>query len=71
MCMFSSPSMPAAPPPPAPPAPPKDVDPAISAAKEDERRRAALARGRSSTILTGGRGLTSEPRTAGKSLLGQ
>ena len=72
MCVFSSPGIPAPPPlPPAPPPPPKDVDPEVQKAREDERRRARLAAGRSGTILTGGQGVTAPAYTAGKTLLGQ
>lgn len=72
MCVFSSPSIPAPPaPPPAPPPLPKPVDPEVQKAREDERRRAKLAVGRSATILTGGQGLGAPAYTAGKTLLGQ
>ena len=45
--------------PPSPPKPPKVTDPAVQQAEEDAKKRAALARGRSATILTtsGGSGL--------------
>jgi hypothetical protein len=67
MCMFG-PSMPSAP----PPAPTQD-DGAVKAAAEAERRRASNAKGRASTILTGGQGdTTGAPveRPALKALLG-
>lgn len=64
---------PATPPPPVTPpesAPTKN-DPAVKGAGEAERKRAALAQGRGSTILTGSRGITSDANTAKKTLLGQ
>ena len=51
MCFFSSPSMPGAPPPPAPPpASPTEVDPAVQAARDEQKRRTAEMRGYASTI---------------------
>jgi len=74
MCFFSAPvpSFPAPPPPPpAPPPPPTPLDPAVTAARTKDRRLAALAQGRTSTILTSGLGLTTEPSAgAKKQLLG-
>lgn len=71
MCM-SSPSTPTPPPPPPPPPEAaKDTDPAIAKARQDERRRAQLAAGRQSTILTGGQGDTSDAKTMKKTLLGE
>ncbi|MDP1748266.1 MAG: hypothetical protein Q8L22_02320 [Reyranella sp.] len=79
MCMFSSaPSMPSMPPlpaaPPPPPEPPQAADPAVKAARDDARRRAAGLQGYRSTIATSGLGLAdaSAPNTTGyKTLLGQ
>lgn len=79
MCFFSMPAMPAPPPmPPAlpaapePPASPTQADPAVKAAREDARRRAAGLQGYRSTIATSGLGLQSAPvTTALKTLLGQ
>ncbi len=78
MCLFSMPAMPPMPPaPPAPPAPPLDpvqADPAVKAAREDARRRAAGLQGYRSTIATSGLGLGNTPSpatTALKTLLGQ
>ena len=72
MCMFSSPSPPPAPPPPPPPPePPKETDERVRKSRLDERRRAMLAGGRQSTILTGPGGLSDPPDTAEKTLLGQ
>lgn len=54
-----------------PPAPPTLSDNAaeIDAAQQAERQR-RMAAGRASTVLTGGQGLTTEPPTAAKKLLG-
>lgn len=73
MCFFSAPSMPPPPPPPpAPPQPPKDADPAVKAARDDARRRAAGMQGYGSTIATTGLGVTGPATTTGlKNLLGQ
>ena len=73
MCFFSSPSMPAPPPPPArPPEPPRDADPAVKAARDDARRRAAGMQGYGSTIATSGQGVTGKAvTTALKNLLGE
>ncbi len=78
MCLFSMPAMPSLPPmPPAPPAPPvtpTQADPAVKAARDDARRRAAGLQGYRSTIATSGLGLTGAPApvtTALKTLLGQ
>ncbi|MDP2332479.1 MAG: hypothetical protein Q8M19_17455 [Reyranella sp.] len=81
MCLFSMPAMPApspmppAPPtPPAPPVSPTQADPAVKAAREDARRRAAGLQGYRSTIATSGLGLSAQPAavtTALKTLLGQ
>lgn len=49
---------------------PTEVDPAVSAAREDERRRRAAAAGQRSTILTGAGGLTQSAQTGQKTLLG-
>ncbi|MDP2329450.1 MAG: hypothetical protein Q8M19_01965 [Reyranella sp.] len=81
MCLFSMPAMPASPPmppapptPPAPPVTPTQADPAVKAAREDARRRAAGLQGYRSTIATSGLGLQSVPNmtaSALKTLLGQ
>ena len=64
--------MPAPPePPPPPPEPPKETDEEVKRARGQERKMAMLAAGRSSTIKTGGRGLTSQATLQKKSLLGQ
>lgn len=71
--VFSKPKTPDPPPPPeAPPEPPKDTDPEVKKARSDRRRRAALASGRTSTILTSPQGLLDEApgATGGKTLLG-
>lgn len=68
--LFKSPkiSRPAA----VPAAPPTDdSDPALEAAREEERRRNALRRGRASTILTGPQGLAGTAPVQKKTLLGQ
>ena len=78
MCMFSTapsmamPPLPATPPP--PPEPPQAADPAVKAARDDARRRAAGLQGYRSTIATSGLGLADAPapNTPGfKTLLGQ
>ncbi len=81
MCLFSMPAMPAPPPmPPAPPAPPAppvsptQADPAVKAAREDARRRAAGLQGYRSTIATSGlgpKGVSPPLTTAFKTLLGE
>lgn len=81
MCLFSMPAMPAPPPmPPAPPASPAppvtptQADPAVKAAREDARRRAAGLQGYRSTIATSPLGLQGTPSpltTAFKTLLGE
>lgn len=61
----STPDMPKA------PAPlPTEQDPAVLAAREDEKRRRAVAAGQDSTILTGAQGLAAPASTAQKTLLG-
>lgn len=71
MCIFGGPSIPSPPPlPPSPPPPPKPLDPAITRARRRDRQVAALAEGRTSTILTSGLGLTTKAVSADKSLLG-
>lgn len=79
MCMFSTaPSMPSMPPlpaaPPPPPEPPQATDPAVKAARDEARRRAAGQQGYRSTIATSGLGLADAPApntTGYKTLLGQ
>lgn len=65
MC-FSKPKMPASPEPKV-----QEQDAAVSAARDNERRRIAAASGRNSTMLTGGAGITSPATTSAKTLLGQ
>jgi len=61
--------------PPLPPLPVAPTDPAAEAAAQEaaekERKAAALAQGRSSTILTGGQGDTSEAPVTKRTLLGE
>lgn len=73
MCVGgSAPSPPPPPPPPAPPKePPKMADAGVRQAGTDMRKQAALATGRSGTILTGAQGLAGEASTQRKTLLGQ
>lgn len=79
MCFFSGPpAMPPMPPlppaPPPPPEPPQAADPAVKAARDDARRRAAGLQGYRSTIATSGLGLAAAPApntTGYKTLLGQ
>ena len=66
MCMPKVPDMPAR-----PADPPRQTDESVLKARDKERKRAALASGRQSTLLTGSRGLTTGPATTGKMLLGQ
>jgi hypothetical protein len=65
--------------PPKPPTPPKpdapidaptEVDPGVTQAREDERKRRAAAAGAGSTILTGASGLNTAAQTGQKTLLG-
>jgi hypothetical protein len=49
---------------------PQFGDSAVQTAAEEERRRLLNARGRASTILTGGQGLTSTASTASRALFG-
>lgn len=51
-------------------APPTRSDPAAQTAADAERKRAAMAGGRASTILTGGRGLLQPASVARRVLLG-
>lgn len=64
MCFFSQPSPPA--PAPLPPTPTVE-DPAIKEKEEEMKKRALAAKGRSSTILVGALGDSSE-NTGGKTL---
>jgi hypothetical protein len=70
MCLASAPSPPPPPPPPPPlPEPAKRTDPEVKAAKVSARKTAALAQGRSGTLLGGQ--LTSQPENQPrKTLLG-
>ena len=71
MCFMSSPSTPPVEDPVDPPEPPKEADEEVQRARDLERRQARLAAGRSSTVLTGGRGLTGDAAVQRKTLLGQ
>jgi hypothetical protein len=69
--MFSKPS----PPPPVkpvelPPSAPTQADPEVTYAGTKNRKKAALAAGNNSTVLTSGFGLTSTGNTATKTALG-
>ena len=66
--MCSAPDMPAVP---APIQNPTEQDAAVQASLDSERRRRAAAAGLSSTLKTGGQGLTQPAATAQKTLLGQ
>lgn len=52
------------------PSAPTLADPAVAAEAEAERKRQRMARGRASTIMTGGAGDTSSPNLAQLFLLG-
>lgn len=71
MCFASAPSTPAPPslPPPVAP-PPQSVSRDVTRARERNQARAALAQGRSATILTSGLGLTTPATTVPKTVLG-
>jgi hypothetical protein len=59
------------PPPPAPPPPaPTMASPVVQMARDDEKKRARLAAGRASTILTGAQGLAAPATVGQKTLLG-
>ncbi len=64
--IFSAPAAPVAPPP--PPPPPEKSAGEVRAAEQDARRRAAGARGRQSTILTGSLN-TGDAEAGGKKML--
>ncbi len=72
MCFGSSKPAPPPPPPPVqmPAPPPTPVSAAVKAARKAQKRTAALAQGRKSTILTGPRGLLTEADITKKTLLG-
>ena len=73
MCLLKKPKLPAIsapPPPPKIPAPPREVDQAVLNARARERNRASAAFGHTASILTGGRGVTSQANLATPSLLG-
>jgi len=71
--IFSKPETPAAPPPPPPPSPVSE-DPTVRAATNEALRREQAAqrniRGRASTLLTGGQGVSGDPNVARRALLG-
>ena len=50
---------------------PKPVSTSTREAREDERRRARVANGRASTLLTGSLGTNTRAQTTTKNLLGQ
>lgn len=66
--VFSAPKMP--PPEPAAPPPTRD-DPAVEESRRKELLAAAKAKGRSSTLLTGGEGVSGDAPVARKRLLGE
>ena len=71
MCLSAPKPPPLPPPPPAPKPPPTRDDPEVVGAQRAARRRAISARGRQSTLLTGGQGLEDEEANLGRiSLLG-
>lgn len=71
MCVGGTPKAPPPPPPPPPPPEaPKMVDSAVQSARDDERRQARLAAGRSSTIKTSSDLENEDPNTAQRNLLG-
>lgn len=70
MCFFSSPSMPSVPEVKSI-EPPDTVSEEAKTSRERERKRAQLAKGRGSTILTGGAGDMTQVLTGKKRLLGQ
>lgn len=72
MCIGRAPRMPdPPPPPPAPIAAPTRDDPQVVNEQRSARRRAISARGRSSTLLTGGQGLDDDEANVGRlTLLG-
>ena len=77
MCLpglFGGGGRPSAPPPPPLPPPlppvPRPTDPEITRTRDKQVAAAALARGKSSNILTGGLGLTTRPSTTPKGPLG-
>ncbi len=53
-----------------PPPPPEPTSKDVTAAREKNQAQAALAEGRSSTILTSGLGLTTPATTAPKKIFG-
>ena len=66
MCIAKAPSVPAPPPP-----PPTPVSPEVISSRQNNRKRAVLAGGLNSTIVTSAQGLASTPSTGiKKSLLG-
>ena len=69
--MCTNPFKSKAPTPPPPPPPPERSSAEVMAAEEEERKRARLAKGKSSTIMTGGLGDTSQAPSFSKKLLGQ
>lgn len=71
MCIGGSPPAPAAPPlPPAAAPPPTPADPAVAAARQNDKDQANLI-GRASTILTSSQGVLGDGNTTKKTALGQ
>ena len=70
MCMGGRPSMPSPQMPPAAAPLPNEVDPGVQRSRTANRAAAALAGGRSSSLLTGPGGLMAQATTDKKSLLG-
>lgn len=66
MCVFKAPKVESQP----IPAVATEQDPAVTAARDRERRRQAIARS-GSTLLNGGAGVTANSPTSTKSLLGE
>jgi len=77
MCVLSKPKPPAVALPQAPVTPqapaaaPQAQDPAVSSARDNERRRKMRASSENNTLVSGGAGLTAPAQTATKSLYGQ
>lgn len=70
MCMPKVNVPEAPPPPPPPPTPPTLVDASVRQARDDEKRRAKAAYGRSGTVVTGGQGASGQANVGAPTLLG-
>jgi hypothetical protein len=57
-------------PPPPPPPPERQIDEALTRARDDRRRLALAAAGRQGTILTGSQGLSGSASLGSRTLLG-